>query len=184
LQDGWLRVSDSFTVPKGADEVWEAFADIPKVTLCMPGASFTEVSGNDVKGALRVGFGPIKADFACTATIERDDRQMRGTLRGAGADARGGTQAQGKVVYKVSAQGQHSAQVAVTIDYQLQGPLAQFSRSGLVKDFARMMISDFASNLSASLGGAHGVAAPATTLNVAALVWRSLKSRARAFFGS
>jgi carbon-monoxide dehydrogenase small subunit len=182
LKDGWLRVTDSFILPKSAEEVWAAFADIPKVTLCMPGASFTEVSGNDVKGTLRVGFGPIKAEFACTATIERDDEQMCGTLRGVGGDRRGGTQAQGKVTYNVSRQGRDRAQVAVTVDYQLQGALAQFSRSGLVKDFARMMISDFAQNLSASLGGAHAVVARASRFNVAGLMWRTLKVRLRALF--
>ena len=35
----------------------------------------------------------------------------------------------------------------------LQGPLAQFSRSGLVRDFVTRMIADFGRNVAARMGG-------------------------------
>ena len=35
--------------------------------------------------------------------------------------------------------------------YSLQGPLAQFSRSGIVKDFVRRMVKIFAENIEQSL---------------------------------
>jgi carbon-monoxide dehydrogenase small subunit len=183
LADGWSRISDQFVVARPPQEVWALFADIPKVTLCMPGASFSEVSGSDVKGALRVGFGPIKAEFACTATIERDDRNMRGAIRGGGGDARGGTQAKGQVSYQLADEPGGGTRVAVTVDYQLQGPLAQFARSGLVKDFARRLIADFAANLSATLNGTAGTgAAPSSSLNAGALLWAALKARITSIF--
>jgi carbon-monoxide dehydrogenase small subunit len=183
LADGWSRISDQFVVAKPRQEVWAAFADLPKITLCMPGASFSEVSGPDVKGVLRVAFGPIKAEFACAATIERDDHKMRGSIRGAGGDARRGTHAKGQVSYQLTDDAGGGTRVAVTVDYQLQGSLAQFARSGLVKDFARRLIAEFAGNLAASLSGEqHGAAVPARSINAGALLWAAVKTRIRGFF--
>ena len=47
-------------------------------------------------------------------------------------------------------------QVHVNLLYSLQGPLAQFSRSGLVQDFVRRMIADFGNNVTARLRRRRG----------------------------
>src|SRR5579871_2826893 len=179
---GWSRVRDSFVLARSADEVWNAFADLPAVIRCLPGAAFSEASGAEVKGTLSVGFGPIKAEFVCSGAMERDDACKLGRLSGAGADLRRGTQAQGKVAYQVLAEGPSASRVALTIDFQLKGPLAQFTRSGLIRDFTRMMIADFARNLSAVLSGDAGPtgdsreAAP-MRLNIGVLIVRTILAR-------
>ena len=180
LAQGWSRIAEHFVVDRPRQELWALFADIPRVTQCMPGASFTEVSGVHVKGSLRVAFGPINAQFACTATVERDEQAMRGLIRGAGGDAHRGTKAKGQVTYQLLDEPRGGTRVKLTIDYQLQGPLAQFARSGLVKDFARRLIAQFAANLAATLHGA----APreARPLNAAAVLWALVKARLARFF--
>ena len=69
--------------------------------------------------------------------------------------------------------------MAVAIDYSLQGPLAQFSRGGLVKEFVKKMVADFAANLNAKLGTPEGTAAPvvAKEMNINAfdIFWGWLK---------
>jgi len=42
-------------------------------------------------------------------------------------------------------------QVSVDLTYTLQGPLAQFSRSGLVQEFVRRMVADFGKNVTQRL---------------------------------
>ena len=42
-------------------------------------------------------------------------------------------------------------QVSVALTYTLQGPLAQFSRSGLVQEFVRRMVADFGKNVTQRL---------------------------------
>jgi carbon-monoxide dehydrogenase small subunit len=177
LANGWSRVADHFIVDRPRRELWAVFADIPRVTLCMPGASFSEVSGPDVKGTLRVAFGPIKAEFACGASIERDDQNMRGVIRGAGGDARRGAQAKGQITYQLSEEPNGCTRVDVVVDYQLQGPFAQIARSGLVKDFARRLIAEFAANLAATLGGTAPTPSAPRSLSAGAVLWAAIRSR-------
>ena len=167
-EKGWSRIVDQFTVALAPAEVWSVFADIPRVARCLPGAEFAAKDGQNLEGEMRFAFGPIRASFACTATAERDDANKTGTLRGAGSDRRGESRAKGQVSYRLFPEAAGSAtRVEVTLDYQLQGPLAQFSRSGLVKDFVSRLIAEFARNLAAMVdGGAASDRAPRSSLGL------------------
>jgi carbon-monoxide dehydrogenase small subunit len=62
--------------------------------------------------------------------------------------------------------------------YTLQGPLAQFSRSGLVKDFVRRLVADFGLQVQARMGGDAPAAAPAAVQplrSLLALLWERLR---------
>ena len=104
--------------------------------------------------------------------IERDDRALRGIIRGAGSDKGTGSRTKGEIVYRLApeADGQHT-RVSVTVEYSLQGALAQFSRSGLVLELGRRLVSDFAANLNARLAGAKTRAAPAVPFNAGRFLW-------------
>jgi carbon-monoxide dehydrogenase small subunit len=66
----------------------------------------------------------------------------------------------------------------------LQGPLAQFSRSGLVKDFARRMIADFGARITAQLEGAgQRSTAAAPSFNAGSLLWSVIWTRIKQLFG-
>jgi carbon-monoxide dehydrogenase small subunit len=187
-EKGWSRIADAFTVAQPRAEVWRLFADLPRMARCLPGANLAKVDGNDLEGEMRVAFGPIKASFAGTATLARDDAAMTGLITGGGRDARGGSRAKGQVGYRlVEEAGGSATRVEITLDYQLQGPLAQFSRSGLVKDFAGRLIAAFAQNLAASLGaGSEGGAAaapPVAELKTGALIWSVLWARLKRLCG-
>ncbi|HEX7913058.1 MAG TPA: carbon monoxide dehydrogenase, partial [Paraburkholderia sp.] len=96
------------------------------------------------------------------------------------------SKANGDVTYALSDEANGTqTRVAVTLEYMLQGPLAQFSRSGLVKDFVRRMIADFGMRITAQLGGtdAPDSVALQTRFNVGSLVWSVLWSRIKRLFG-
>jgi carbon-monoxide dehydrogenase small subunit len=64
--------------------------------------------------------------------------------------------------------------------YTLQGPLAQFSRSGLVKEFVRRLVADFGRQVQARMGGMGDApaAAPAAIRplrSLLALLWQQLR---------
>jgi carbon-monoxide dehydrogenase small subunit len=185
LEKGWNRICDSFEVPRPRGEVWALFGDIPRVTRCMPGAEFEAQDGKELKGRMALAFGPIKAAFACTMTMERDEADWTGVINGAGGDERGGSRAKGKVVYRLTDQAGAATRVDITMDYQLQGPLAQFGRSGLVKEFAALLTAQFARNLSASLGGQpDGRMQSTLSAGLAfAAFWRAFKVRLKAALG-
>jgi len=169
---GWTRFEESFVVARSPQAVWTIFADIPAVVACLDGAELTEHDASTAKGKMTVKLGPIQAGFSGSAVIERDDRGLRGIIRGAGSDRGTGSRTKGEIVYRLTpeAAGQQT-RVFVTVEYSLQGALAQFSRSGLVLELGRRLVSDFAANLNARLAGAQTRAAPRTPFNAGRFLW-------------
>ncbi len=178
---GWSRITDQFVVARPCGEVWELFADTPRMARCLPGVELSTEDGRHLKSRIRIAFGPMKVDFNGSATIERNDTQRVGVLEGSGSDERGGSRAKGRVTYRLAAEPDGSAtRVYLTLDYQLLGPLAQFSRSGLVQDFVKRLIADFARNLSGHLSGkSQDDALPAPSFKagtvMGAVVWARFK---------
>ena len=70
---------------------------------------------------------------------------------GSGQDSLSQSRAKGDISYRVQALSEQTSRVEVDLLYALQGPLAQFSRSGLVQDFVRRMIADFGRNVALRL---------------------------------
>jgi carbon-monoxide dehydrogenase small subunit len=169
---GWTRFEESFVVARSPQAVWTIFADIPAVVACLDGAELTEHDASTAKGKMTVKLGPIQAGFSGSAVIERDDRALRGIIRGAGSDRGTGSRTKGEIAYRLEpeADGQKT-RVSVTVEYSLQGALAQFSRSGLVLELGRRLVSDFAANLNARLAGAQTRAAPRTPFNAGRFLW-------------
>ncbi|MEA2984399.1 MAG: aerobic carbon-monoxide dehydrogenase small subunit, partial [Alphaproteobacteria bacterium] len=79
--------------------------------------------------------------------------------------------------------GGQSTRVTATIDYALQGVLAQFSRSGVAQEMGRIMVAQFAANLGSKLGaggqlsGIHGdkkIPAAGKPVSARKVMWRAL----------
>ena len=173
------RIEDQVTVKHPLDRVWAAFADMPAVAACLPGAEITEASGDAVKGRISVKFGPMRAAFAGTASLERDERAKRGVIHGAGQDALSSSRARGDIAYQLADAGGGATRIAISIDYSLQGPLAQFSRGGLVKELVGRMVADFGRNLDAHLAGGTR---RAREVDAGGVFWKWIWSRFKALF--
>jgi carbon-monoxide dehydrogenase small subunit len=145
------EITGQFDVPFPADQVWAFMVDLPAVASCLPGASITEHDGDRVKGKVAIKFGPMSAAFNGAARLERDDAAKTAVFRGAGQDTLSQSRANGDITYRLTALDANRTRVDVQLLYSLQGPLAQFSRSGLVQDFVRRMIADFGRNVTARL---------------------------------
>jgi carbon-monoxide dehydrogenase small subunit len=173
-----------FDVPHPVNQVWDFMGDLPAVASCLPGATIDSHEGERVRGTIAIKFGPMSAAFAGAARLERDDAAKRAVLRGAGQDSLSKSRTQGDITYWLEALSADNTRVHVDMIYALQGPLAQFSRSGLVKDFVRRMVADFGKQISRRLGGqAVSVNEPQTTVSIAAMMWGVLWNRMRGWFG-
>ena len=128
--------------------------------------------------------GPISAAFAGSANVERDDAALRGVIRGAGSDRGTGSRTKGEVTYRLEpeADGQQT-RVILSVEYSLQGALAQFSRSGIAQDLAGRLVADFAVNLNARLTGEPPDKQSRAQLNVGRFVRLWLGDRLRRLFG-
>jgi aerobic carbon-monoxide dehydrogenase small subunit len=181
---GWTRFEESFVVARSPATVWAIFADIPAVVACLDGAELTEHDANTVKGKMTVKLGPIQAGFSGSAVIERDDRVLRGIIRGAGSDKGTASRTKGEIVYCLTPEDEgRQTRVCVTVEYSLQGALAQFSRSGLVLKIGHRLVSDFAANLNARLAGAEMRPASSAPFNAGRFLWLWLADWVRRLLG-
>ncbi len=183
--DGWTVLEQSIAVGHDPETVWRAFEDVAQLARCMPGAEVASVAGDVIEGRLRIRFGPISASFAGEAERSLDHAARVGRLVGSGADSGSGTRAQGAVTYRVAPAPEGGARVEVEVRFKLAGALAQFSRSGLVKDFANRLTEQFTANLARLLAGERLDAAEAGggDLNAVGLVFSILWRRLRRLFG-
>ncbi|QQX88081.1 2Fe-2S iron-sulfur cluster binding domain-containing protein [Cupriavidus necator] len=183
---GWSRIEGGFTVPYALDAVWAFMADLPAVAGCLPGAVLTEIAGEKVKGHIAIKFGPMSARFEGAARLQRDDALKRGVLKGAGQDSLSNSKAAGDIAYQLKALSAHETEVAVDLQYSLQGPLAQFSRSGLVRDFVRRMIADFGKSVARRMDPTLSDAErnQAVRLNPVAIFFGVLWERVKRWFGA
>lgn len=176
---GWTRIEDRFLVDHPPAAVWAALGDLGTAAGCLPGAELAEHDARSAKGRIRIKFGPMSAQFAGAATLERNDAAMSAVFRGAGTDSLSGSRARGDIAYAVHPERDgRASRVEVAMDYSLVGPLAQFSRSGLVRDFAGRLIAEFGRNLSARIGGDQP-AQPAGAISgggmLLAVLWARIK---------
>lgn len=173
---GGTRIEASFELPYAANAVWAFMGDLPAVAACLPGASIDSHEGEKLKGRIAIKFGPMAASFVGAARLERDERTQRAVLRGAGQDSLSRSRAQGDIAYQLVALDATRTRVDVDMLYTLQGPLAQFSRSGLVKDFVRRLVADFGRQVQSRMGGeTAAVPALSPTRSLLGLLWARLR---------
>ncbi len=179
------KVDGFFEVPCAADDVWTFMTDLRRVAACLPGAQVDEMSGAEVTGSVAVKFGPMSASFKGRARLELDAQNRSAVLHGSGQDALTQSRATGDVLYRVESLDQARTKVFVELTYVLQGPLAQFSRSGLVQEFVRRMIADFGRNVAGVIQDPKGQHVPASTaINPLAVLVSILWSRIKRLFGA
>ena len=181
-RDG-VELRQSFSVPYDRSAVWQFFSDLDRVSRCMPGARLTKpLQDGRAEGEVNVKLGPILSAFQGTLDVERNDDEFRGVVRGAGRDTRSPSNARAIITYEVVPLAEVKAsRVDVSVKFMLSGPLAQFSRSGLVKNVAEHLTRVFASNLEASLSGAPAAPGSANVLDAGAVARSALWARVSAF---
>lgn len=145
------EIIESFDLPFPVTKVWAFMIDLPAIARCLPGAFISSIEAEQVKGGLSLKFGPMQAAFDGTATLSIDQNTHTATLNGAGQDRLSNSRATGNICYRIESLDDQRSRVNITMTYGLQGPLAQFSRSGIVKDFVRRMMKIFAENIEQSL---------------------------------
>jgi aerobic-type carbon monoxide dehydrogenase small subunit (CoxS/CutS family)/carbon monoxide dehydrogenase subunit G len=138
-----------------AQRLWELLSDVGVAATCLPGARVDRFDGKTITGAVRVAFGPIKAEFSGDGTVMRDEAARRAVIHGTATDPRSRTLAQASIVYRTEPEpgAADAARLVIGLDYDVQGPLAQFSRSDLVRALVGQLVRDFGRNLEALAAG-------------------------------
>jgi carbon-monoxide dehydrogenase small subunit len=91
------------------------------------------------------------------------------------------------ISYRLSDAGNGVTKIGLSVGYRLTGPLAQFSRSDLMKDIAGRLVAVFAQNVEARLSSPDAASCPAAELGAVSLFFSvvagRIKARLRRLFG-
>jgi aerobic carbon-monoxide dehydrogenase small subunit len=183
--DDQISLTQSFVLPHPRDAVWRVLSDPVQVAHCLPGMVLDgPPQAGRASGRMMVKLGPIVASFAGEGTFERFDDEYRQLIEGRGSDRKSGSRASGRVEYclvPTTLEGTVATEVRARISYVLAGPLAQFSRSGLVRDLVARIGEIFAQSVEARLSGPEGAVTAPVELSGSSLVFRILLRRLREF---
>ncbi len=174
-----MIIRQAFTIDRPRDHVWSLFQDIPQLAECMPGASLDEVRDDGVySGQVSIKIGPFKAAFQGEVKHVPDSQSFSGHAYGKGIDKRGGSRSSMAMDYALMEEG-GATEVTVDAEIQLSGPIAQFGRTGVVEQTAKLLISQFASNIERRLSGEVGddQAKDSNSIKVLPLLGSALTSR-------
>lgn len=158
-----MDLTHEFTVPASVDSTWDAFNDLERIAPCFPGATLTEVDGDDFTGSVKVKLGPISLVYNGIGTfVERDAQAHRAVIEAKGKDKRGNGTAAATVTAVLAPDG-HGTKVTVSTDMAITGKPAQFGR-GVIQDVSDKLLKQFVDCISAKLSpGASGTAPDAAT---------------------
>lgn len=164
-----MQLEQSFEVAHSLQVVWRALEDMHATAMCIPGAEIANVEDNrKASGVFRVQLGPIKAAFAGEAEVTRDDAAHSGTIKGAGRDGKNATRVNAAVEYRLVPVNDATTRIELKVDYGITGPLAQFSRVGIVKEIAGSITKMFAANLGKMLDSSASPSAVSGTSDAVA----------------
>lgn len=158
-----MQFENSFDVPLPPAEAWKVLLDVPRIAPCLPGAELTETLGPDkYKGRAGVKVGPVNLFFAGEAEIlEKNETARTARLKGKGNDTKGRGQASATVDFAMVPH-EGGTRVNVKTDLNMTGAVAQYGRaSGLMKEIAGAILTQFADNLRKEIESSRPAASPA-----------------------
>jgi carbon monoxide dehydrogenase subunit G len=158
-----VQLEDSFLVDAPPEQAWALLNDVPRVVPCMPGATLTEVVGDDAwKATLAVRLGPISLNFGVDVARERmDEAERLVVLRAKARELRGRGGADATLQSRLTAV-DGGTQVLLVTDLTLRGAVAQYGR-GVLADVAAQLTKDFAACIASQLRAAEPI--PVTSEN-------------------
>lgn len=189
-----MKIHQQITIAQPIEVVWRFFHDAPAVAACLPGAEYGGAAGEDVhKGRVAVKVGPFRANFEGEARVLYQDESKSVRLDGKGVDRKGASRGRMIMDCRLTEAGP-ATEVDVEADVQLSGNLAQFGRTGLIKEVASALTADFVRNAEKALAAAHADAgAPAAAgppaapaqrpIGGLALLWTVLRAWLRRLLG-
>lgn len=186
-----MKIEKAFEIKRPRDFVWSKLCDVAFVAECLPGASIVGSLGeNRYKGRMSVKVGPMAATFDGEIAIDTKPQDWTGVVSGKGADARSSSRASGSMSYGLTQVGPAATRVDIVADFNLAGPLAQFSKGAIINEIANRITAAFVENFEQRLSTATLVtvaAEPSATpaevqsLDAGHLLWTILRERFRAF---
>src|ERR1700684_1645965 len=159
-----IELDNSFTVPVPPEQAWDVLLDVERIAPCMPGASVTSVSGDEIDGQVKVKLGPLSLTYKGTAKFtEKDQENHKIAIEATGKETRGAGTASANVQATLKpGDAAGSTLVAIHTSLNVTGRPAQFGRS-LLPEVSGKLIAQFATNLEALIASDNATAEETAT---------------------
>jgi len=146
-----MKLENEFSIDAPADKVWAFFQDIPTLASCLPGAVYDGVDDNGKhKGTMSVKMGPINASFEGKSDVSYHFEERKMVAVGQGIDKKGASRGKMTLNCFIVDEGERTHVLAQS-EIQISGTIAQFGRTGMMQEVAKVLISDFVKNAEAKL---------------------------------
>jgi carbon monoxide dehydrogenase subunit G len=141
-----MLIAQDFTVPMPPAEALDLLIDLPRIALCMPGATLTSSDGAIHRGRVKVKVGPIMLIYQGEAQLAEVNRDLNTALLIArGSELKGSGKVSAQIGLRLQEEtGATRVYVEATLD--ITGRLAQFGRSA-ISDVSGVLIGQFVANL-------------------------------------
>jgi carbon monoxide dehydrogenase subunit G len=157
-----MELTNEFRVGVPPATAWTVLTDVERIAPCMPGAQLQEVEGEEYRGIVKVKVGPITAQYKGAASfVEKDEENLRVTLRAEGRDTRGQGNANATITAKLTPDGDGTKVIVIT-DLTVTGKVAQFGR-GVMADVSAKLLDQFVECLETKVLAEQSDPAPAAT---------------------
>jgi uncharacterized protein len=159
-----VKLSNSFTIDRSVDEVYQAFLDVERIATCMPGSRLLgQPEPGTYEGEVRVKVGPLGVTYSGQFTVLNADQQQHTlVMRAKGREQRGAGNADAHIVATLS-EASDGTLVQIDTDLSIRGKVAQFGR-GVIGDVTDGIMQTFAANVEQMLLTGQS-AAPADALS-------------------
>ena len=161
-----MDLTHRFSVPAAIDEAWNAFNNPDELAPCFPGATITNVEGDEFAGSVKIKLGPMALVYNGSGRyVERNDAARRVVIEARGKDKRGNGTATARITASFTESGDQT-EVEVLTDLAITGKPAQFGR-GVIADVSDKLLDQFLACVSGRFTeglGATEEAAPSAPL--------------------
>jgi carbon monoxide dehydrogenase subunit G len=150
-----MDLTHRFSVPAGVHEAWNAFNNVEKLAPCFPGATVTEVDGDEFSGKLKIKLGPSTLVYNGSGRyLERNESERRVVIEAQGEERRRNGDANVTVSASFT-EGGEQTDVDVRTELVINGKPAHFGQE-VIADVSEKLLEQFVNCLSQQFAGGLG----------------------------
>ena len=155
-----MDLTHRFSLPAGVGEAWNAFNDVERLAPCFPGATITDIEGDEFTGKLKIKLGPSTLVYDGSGRyLERDEAERRMVIEAHADEERRNGTANVTVSASFTGSGEQT-EVEVQTTLVINGKPAHFGNE-VIADVSEKLLDQFVSCISgqfaSGLGAAHEV---------------------------
>lgn len=150
-----MDLTHRFSVPVGVHEAWNAFNNVERLASCFPGATITEVAGDEFSGKLKIKLGPSTLVYNGSGRyLQRDESERRVVIEARGEERRRNGDANITVSAAFTESGEQT-EVEARTELVINGKPAHFGQQ-VIADVSERLLEQFVNCLSEHFAGDFG----------------------------